>query len=99
MTAEELFERMRHAGPPTGDDVPVTFGGRPTLRMQSGHGWPIWRPAVPPPTQMTAAEGPPLDLRRLIAALNRHGVNYRLCGGAAATAYGAERRSEDADCV
>ncbi len=48
---------------------------------------------------MTAADDPPLDLGRLIAALNRHGVDYLLCGGAAATAYGAERRSEDADCV
>jgi hypothetical protein len=27
MTAEELFERMRDAGPPSGDDVPVTFDG------------------------------------------------------------------------
>ncbi|MHB1988527.1 MAG: hypothetical protein ACYCSF_11180 [Acidimicrobiales bacterium] len=28
MTAEELIERMRHADPPTTDDVPVTFDGR-----------------------------------------------------------------------
>jgi hypothetical protein len=28
MTAEELFERMRDAEPPSGDDVPVTFDGR-----------------------------------------------------------------------
>lgn len=28
MTAEELIERMRHAGPPTVDDVPVAFNGR-----------------------------------------------------------------------
>jgi hypothetical protein len=28
MTAEELFERMGDAGPPSGDDVPVTFDGR-----------------------------------------------------------------------
>ena len=28
MTAEELIERMRYAGPPTIDDVPVTFDGR-----------------------------------------------------------------------
>lgn len=48
---------------------------------------------------MTTADGPRLDLRRLIAALSRHGVEYLLCGGAAATAYGAERPSEDADCV
>jgi hypothetical protein len=48
---------------------------------------------------MTTADGPPLDLGRLIAALHRHGVEYLLCGGAAATAYGAERPSEDADCI
>lgn len=48
---------------------------------------------------MSAPDGPPLDLRRLIAALDRHGVEYLLCGGAAATAYGAERPTEDADCV
>jgi hypothetical protein len=28
MTAEELIERMRQAGPPTVDDVPLTFDGR-----------------------------------------------------------------------
>jgi hypothetical protein len=48
---------------------------------------------------MTTGDGPPLDLARLIAVLNDHGVEYLLCGGAAATAYGAERQSEDADCV
>ncbi len=48
---------------------------------------------MPPP------DGPPLDLGRLIAALDRNGIEYLLCGGAAATAYGAERATEDADCV
>jgi hypothetical protein len=48
---------------------------------------------------MAPTDGPPLDLGRLIAALNRHKVDYLLCGGAAATAYGATRPSEDADCV
>jgi hypothetical protein len=48
---------------------------------------------------MPITEGPPLDLARLIAALNRQRVDYLLCGGAAATAYGAQRPSEDADCV
>jgi hypothetical protein len=52
-----------------------------------------------PPESMTTADGPPLDLGRLIDALSRHQVEYLLCGGAAATAYGAERVSEDADCV
>lgn len=48
---------------------------------------------------MATSESPALDLRRLIGALERHGVEYLLCGGAAATAYGAERPTEDADCV
>jgi hypothetical protein len=48
---------------------------------------------------MLPTDGPGLDLARLIEALNRHGVEYLLCGGAAATAYGAKRPSEDADCV
>jgi len=43
--------------------------------------------------------GPPHDLTRLLGALNRHGVEYLLCGGAGAVAYGATRRTEDADCV
>jgi hypothetical protein len=48
---------------------------------------------------MATNEGPALDLGRLIGALDRHGVKYLLCGGAAATAYGAQRPSEDADFV
>jgi len=48
---------------------------------------------------MATNDGPPLDLGRLIGAFDRHGVKYLLCGGAAATAYGAERPTEDADCV
>jgi len=43
--------------------------------------------------------GPPHDLARLIEVLDRHGVDYLLAGGAAARAYGAERLTEDADCV
>ena len=48
---------------------------------------------------MVTNDGPPVDLGRLIGALDRHGVKYLLCGGAAATAYGAARPTEDADCV
>src|SRR5271157_2826715 len=48
---------------------------------------------------MATHDGAPLDLGRLIGAFDRHGVKYLLCGGAAATAYGAERSTEDADCV
>jgi hypothetical protein len=48
---------------------------------------------------LATSEAPPLNLGRSIGALDRHGVKYLLCGGAAATAYGAQRRTEDADCV
>jgi hypothetical protein len=37
---------------------------------------------------MPTPDGPPLELGRLIAALDLHNVEYLLCGGAAATAYG-----------
>jgi hypothetical protein len=39
MTAEELIERMRHADPPTADDVPVTFDGR---RLDSPEAVKAW---------------------------------------------------------
>jgi hypothetical protein len=39
MTAEELFERMRHASPPTGDDVPVTFGGQRLDSPEAVRAW------------------------------------------------------------
>ncbi|HVX22719.1 MAG TPA: hypothetical protein VHB02_15325 [Acidimicrobiales bacterium] len=48
---------------------------------------------------MPGLDGPPHDLPRLIDALNRHGVEYLVCGGAAAVAYGASRPTDDADCV
>ncbi len=48
---------------------------------------------------MPGPDGPPHDLPRLIEVLNRHEVQYLIVGGAAAYAYGAERPTEDADCV
>jgi hypothetical protein len=48
---------------------------------------------------MPEPDGPAHDLRRLIEVLDRHGVEYLLVGGAAANAHGAERPTEDADCV
>lgn len=39
MTAEELIERMRHAAPPTPDDVPMTFDGR---RLDSPEAVKAW---------------------------------------------------------
>jgi predicted nucleotidyltransferase len=48
---------------------------------------------------MSEPDGPAHDLRRLIEVLDRHGVEYLLVGGAAANAHGAERPTEDADCV
>jgi hypothetical protein len=48
---------------------------------------------------LTASDGPELDLPRLIEVLNRCEVDFLLVGGIAATAYGAIRETEDADCV
>jgi hypothetical protein len=48
---------------------------------------------------MPGFDGPPLDLRRLIGVLDRYQVEYLIVGGAAAFAYGAERPTDDADCV
>lgn len=48
---------------------------------------------------MAGPDGPPHDLRRLIEVLDRHGVDYLMVGGVAAIGYGAERPTEDADCV
>lgn len=45
------------------------------------------------------SEGPPLDFRKLISVLDRHGVDYVLVGGAAAAMLGAERLTQDVDCV
>lgn len=39
MTAEELFERMRRASPPTDDDVPVTFDGRRLDSPEAVRAW------------------------------------------------------------
>jgi predicted nucleotidyltransferase len=50
-------------------------------------------PATPDP------DGLPHDLPRLIEVLDRHRVDYLVVGGAAAYAYGAQRPTEDVDCV
>jgi hypothetical protein len=48
---------------------------------------------------MPTPDAPSHDLARLIEVLDQHGVEYLVCGGAAAQVYGAERPTEDADCV
>ena len=48
---------------------------------------------------MSSIDGPSRDLPRLIEVLDRYEVEYLIVGGAAAYAYGAERPTEDADCV
>jgi hypothetical protein len=48
---------------------------------------------------MSQPDGPPHDLPRLIEVLDRYEVEYLIVGGAAAYAYGAERPTDDADCV
>jgi hypothetical protein len=77
------------------------MGGESTPASVPSPGCPRWRPLarplfVPPAPETT---GPPHDLARLVEALDRHHVDYLLCGGAAAVAYGATRHTEDADCV
>lgn len=39
MTPEELIERMRHAVPPTDDDVPVTFDGHRLDSREAVEAW------------------------------------------------------------
>jgi hypothetical protein len=48
---------------------------------------------------MPNLDGPAHDLPRLIEVLDRHKGEYLIVGGAVANAYGAERPTEDADCV
>lgn len=48
---------------------------------------------------MTTSPEPGLDLAGLIDVLNRHGVDYLVVGGSAATLHGATRVTRDLDCV
>src|SRR5687767_2459545 len=68
-------------------------GGR-TLRQRSK---PRRTHAGPAVTQ--APEPPPLDTSRLLETLNSHGVEYLIVGGVAAIAHGAQRPTNDVDCV
>lgn len=45
------------------------------------------------------SEPKPPDVGRIVEVLDRHGVEYLLVGGVAATAYGAERLTGDADTL
>lgn len=44
-------------------------------------------------------DGPSLDLVRLVDALRRHEVEYILVGGGAALGHGAQRPTQDLDCL
>jgi hypothetical protein len=70
-----------------------------TRRKLSVRGWPTSPPDARLPAGMPTPDGPSHDLPRLIEVLDQHGVEYLVCGGAAAQAYGAGRPTEDADCV
>lgn len=48
---------------------------------------------------MASTPDPVLDIPRITAALHRHGVEYLLVGGVAATIHGATRRTLDVDCL
>ena len=50
-----------------------------------------------PPTP--GAEPPPLDVKRIVATLDEHGVAYLVIGGLGATLYGAERVTQDIDVL
>lgn len=42
---------------------------------------------------------PPLQVDVLVEALERHGIEYLVVGGVAANSYGAQRTTEDMDCL
>lgn len=44
-------------------------------------------------------DGPALDVKRMVATLDSHGVSYLLIGGLGATLYGAERVTQDIDVL
>lgn len=46
-----------------------------------------------------ASNAPGLDVLRIMRVLDHHGVEYLLVGGAAAVIQGAERQTQDFDCV
>jgi hypothetical protein len=103
MTAEELFERVGHAPPPTDDDVTILWDGR---RLDSREKVLEWLAEVEAKraeeagtSPDAAADGPLHDVARIVEALERHGVEYLLIGGVAAVGYGAQRPTEDTDCV
>lgn len=50
-------------------------------------------------SHVTTSSEPPLDLERILDALDRHKVNYLVVGGTAANAYGATRITKDFDCI
>lgn len=39
------------------------------------------------------------DLKLLVSVLDKHGVDYVVVGGIGAMAYGANRQTQDLDCV
>lgn len=46
-----------------------------------------------------SADRVPFDPDRILATLDRHGVDYLLVGGLAARAHGGQRQTADIDCV
>ena len=56
-------------------------------------------PAGETPPTTEGPLSPELDVVRLVKALEQHGVEYVIVGGLAALGYGAERLTNDADCV
>lgn len=48
---------------------------------------------------MGADDQPELDIDRILGTLDRHGVDYLIVGGIAATIHGATRQTTDFDCM
>jgi hypothetical protein len=55
MSAEELVDRMRHASPPTNDDVPIAFDGR---RLDSPEAIQEWLADLAARRAAADADGP-----------------------------------------
>jgi len=85
-TAEEWFERVRHAGPPTPDEV--TSGWLRSRRSA---------PKRPLPAPKPQPDGPPVRPSPFDRGSGPLEVVYLIVGAPAA--YGAERPTDDADCV
>ena len=86
--------------PRSADDVSITSDGTAARLQGEGAGVPRGTGSRTSCLHARGVGGPkPLDIRRIVEALERRGVDYLLVGGVAATAHGAERLTADTDTV